>query len=269
MLILHMNHAMRSGDEPPSFRAPMARIAITGACGLIGGIVYAALQADGHELVGIDRPTDERLARGRNVSDIAAPSRLDHACDISQTSVEELAIFLEGCDVVIHLAADADPSNWQMSMLEVNIEGTRRVIEASKSAGAKRLILASSGLAQVGLEGRVEGEIGVEHGVSIDSPYGLTKIIVETLGLKASEYVSVICVRIGTVIQDDSEHERRGGRLLATAFLQEDVQRFFRSCIDSDLQGYLLTAAQSNSPSRFVSLEPGLSALNWQPVEWN
>lgn len=260
---------MRSGDEPPAPRGTMARIAITGVCGLIGGIVHAALKADEHELIGIDRPTEERLARGRNVDDIDAPNRLDHSCDISQTSVDELAEYFEGCDVVIHLAADANPSNWQMSMLEVNIEGTQRVIEACKSAGVGRLVLASSGLTQVGLEGRIEGEIGVEHGVSIDSPYGLTKIVVETLGLRASKHMQVICVRIGTVIPDDSEHNKRGGRLLATAFLQEDVRRFFRACVFTEMGQYLLTAAQSNSPSRFVSLEPGLSILNWQPVEWN
>ena len=269
MLLFHMNHAMRSGDVPPVHHSPMVRIGITGVCGLIGGIIHAAFSADGHELVGIDRPTEERLARGRNVDDANAPERLDHACDISETSVEELTEMIRGCKVVFHLAADADPSNWERSMLEVNIEGTHRIIEACKEAGVERLILASSGLAQVGLEGRIDGEIGIEHGVSIDSPYGLTKIVVETIGRKASQFMRVIAVRIGTVIPDDDEHRRRGGRLMATAFLQEDVRRFFRACLAAEFEGYLLTAAQSDSPTRFISLQPGLSILGWHPVEWD
>jgi len=269
MGVCQMNHAMRSGHEVPCHRGLMARIAITGVCGLIGGIVHADLSASSHSLVGIDRPTDERLARGRNVDDPNAPSRLDHACDISQSSVEDLAEMFDGCQYIIHLAADADPSNWQMSMLEINIGGTWKVIEAAKKASCKRIIIASSGLTQVGLEGRVEPLIGVEHGVSIDSPYGMTKIIGEVLGRSAAKVLEVICVRIGTVIPDDDEHKRRGGRLMATAFLQEDVRRFFRACITSSIDGYLLTAAQSNSPTRFIDLEPGLSILNWNPVEWD
>ena len=246
----------------------MVRIAITGVCGLIGGIVHGALTEDGHQLIGIDRPTEERLARGRNVEDLHAPSRLDHACDLATTSVKQIVEWIDGCSVVIHLAADADPSNWEHSMLEVNIEGTWRVIQACKQVGVERLVIASSQLVQIGLEDRTEDEIGIEHGVSIDSPYGLSKIICETIGRNASEHMEVITVRIGTVISDDAEHQRRGGRLMATAFLKEDVRRFFRACISNAIDGYLLTAAQSDSPGRFISLEPGLSVLGWQPVEW-
>ena len=42
------------------------RVAITGAAGLIGGIVYDHLLSLGHEVVGIDRPLEDWLAAGRN-----------------------------------------------------------------------------------------------------------------------------------------------------------------------------------------------------------
>ncbi|HIG03356.1 MAG TPA: NAD(P)-dependent oxidoreductase [Candidatus Poseidoniales archaeon] len=257
----------------------MPRIIITGSCGLIGGLVFDVLKELGHEVFGIDRPHSDRISRGRNVEDKGALNRLDRSLDISSISVNSLAKIFEGHDQIIHLAADADPSNWGRSMLEVNIVGTHTVLKAAKQVGIKRIIIASSGLSQVTLErqliegGNLYGKlIGIEDGVGIDSPYGLSKIIGEELGRGfASSSMEVISVRIGTVIPDDSEHVRRGGRLMATAFLQQDVKNFFIAASQNELpanQYFLLTAAQSDSPTRFVDLEPGLSSLGWLPLDW-
>ncbi|MBT3772452.1 MAG: NAD(P)-dependent oxidoreductase [Euryarchaeota archaeon] len=257
----------------------MPRIIITGSCGLIGGLVYDALKELGHEVFGIDRPHSDRISRGRNIDDKEALNRLDLALDISTISVNSLAKIFKGHDQIIHLAADADPSNWGRSMLEVNIVGTHTVLKAAKQVGIKRIVIASSGLSQVTLErqliegGNLHGKlIGIEDGVGIDSPYGLSKIVGEELGRAfASSSMEVISVRIGTVIPDDTEHVRRGGRLMATAFLQQDVINFFIAATHNELpanQYFLLTAAQSNSPTRFVDLEPGLSSLGWTPLDW-
>ena len=56
-----------------------------------------------------------------------------------------------------------------------------------------------------------------------------------------------------------------------TAFLSDDVCNFFLAALDADLStcnGHLLTAAQSDSPTRFIDLEPGLSILGWKPIKW-
>lgn len=270
---------MRRGYALLVLRHPMPRIAITGSCGLIGGIVYDSLKEMGHDVFGMDREHADRISRGRNTEDMGAINRLDHPLDISKISVKSLRKLFENVEIIIHLAADADPSNWNRSMLEVNIVGTHTVLKAAKDAGVARVILASSGLAQVTLERHLEpggklenGMIGVDDGVGIDSPYGLSKIVGEQLGRGfATKEMEVISVRIGTVIPDDREHIRRGGRLMATAFLQQDVKNFFLATITNDLppnQHYLLTAAQSDSPTRFVDLEPGLSILKWSPLNW-
>ena len=52
------------------------RVAITGAAGLIGGIVYDHLSARGHEVIGIDRPLEDWLAAGRNTEDENARNRV-------------------------------------------------------------------------------------------------------------------------------------------------------------------------------------------------
>ncbi len=198
---------------------------------------------------------------------------------------------LEQVEVLVHLAADANPSNDDDSMLRNNIRVTTTLLRAAKESGIRRVVVASSGLAQVGLEdlfgeGGVFGDskIGVVHGVAPTSLYGMSKIFAEQLAEMYARLhgMEMIAVRIGTVIPDESEHWRRGGRLQATAFLAEDVRSFFLATVETDIStwdrssfdghpntaGYLLTAAQSNSPGMFVDLEPGLTALGWVPVDW-
>ncbi len=253
------------------------RIAITGVAGLIGGVVHDHFTALGHEVIGIDRPRDAWLEAGRNTEDGNAYSRVTVAIDLAETSDEQFEAIFEGTEILVHLAADANPSNDDKSMLRNNIEVTTNLFRCALNARVRRVIVASSGLAQVGLEslfaegGPLHGRmITVEDGVAPTSTYGASKIYAEVL---AEMYARVhgmetIAARIGTVIPNETEHWARGGRLQATAFLKEDVRRFFEACITSNLDSHVLTVAQSNSPGRFLDLEPGLSTLDWSPIEW-
>ena len=102
------------------------RVLITGATGLIGGILRQSLV--GHELAGIDiKPNDEFSLE---------------VCDISDLSSIRPAF--EGVDSVVHLAAIASSSAPWDSILNNNIIGTYNVFEAAKQAGAKRIVFASS-----------------------------------------------------------------------------------------------------------------------------
>ena len=253
------------------------RVAITGAAGLIGGIVHDHLASLGHEVIGIDRPLKDWLESGRNTEDENARTRVSIEMDLTTVSDEELSAVLEEVDCLIHLAADANPSNDDASMMRNNIEPTTAIFRCAKSSQVNRVIVASSGLTQVGLEplfaegGPMYGRlIRVEDGVSPTSTYGASKIYAEVLAEMHARLhgMETIAVRIGTVIPDETEHWHRGGRLQATAFLAEDVRRFFQAAVEQPLDGHLLTAAQSNSPGRFLDLEPGLSVLNWAPISW-
>ena len=267
------------------------RVAVTGAAGLIGGVVYVWVVGEGHEVIGIDRPHEDWMEAGRNTDDETAPSRVTHHFDLAEATDSEWQMMLADCEVVVHLAADANPSNSDESMLRNNILVTTNFMRNAKICGVRRVVLSSSGLTQVGLEaellpgGSLEGQlIGVSHGTSTTSTYGESKVFVERLGQYYSQGHGMECivVRIGTVIPNESEHWERGGRLQATAFLQVDVANFFGSAVKADfsswdsqsceghpnISGYLLTAAQSDSPARFIDLEPGISALGWSPIEW-
>ena len=253
------------------------RIVITGVAGLIGGIVHDHLNSLGFQVVGVDRPHDIWLSAGRNTEDENAHSRVAAEIELSTASDTELEAVLQGADVLIHLAADADPSNDDDSMIRNNIEVSTSIFRCARAAAVRRVIVASSGLAQVGLEklfeegGPFHGRmITVEDGVAPTSTYGASKIYAEVLAEMHARVhgMETIAVRIGTVIPDEELHWARGGRLQATAFLAEDVRRFFEAAVSAQLDGHLLTVAQSDSPGRFLDLEPGLSKLAWQPIEW-
>jgi nucleoside-diphosphate-sugar epimerase len=253
------------------------RIVITGAAGLIGGIVFDHLKSLGNEVVGVDRPHDIWLSAGRNTDDENARSRVDVELELTTADDAELEEVLQGADVLIHLAADADPSNPDRSMIRNNIEVVTNIFRCARSSAVRRVIVASSGLAQAGLEklfdegGPFHGRmITVQDGVAPTSTYAASKIYAEVLAEMHARVhgMETIAVRIGTVIPDEQRHWARGGRLQATAFLGEDVRRFFEAAVNTQIEGHLLTVAQSDSPGRFLDLEPGLSKLKWQPMEW-
>ena len=269
----------------------LMRVAVTGVAGLIGGVVHDRLLERDHELIGIALPHDAWLAASRNTDNERAPARVTQHFDLASVADAELTEALAGVDVLVHLAADANPSNPDESIRSNNFIASERVMRCAASAGIRRAVLASSGLVQIGLEDRLEpggdleGElIGVQHGVAPTSFYGESKVHVEMLGEEyaAGRGMECIAVRIGTVIPNESEHWERGGRLQATAFLQADVANFYERAVEADLGdwkpsscrghpqigGYLITAAQSYSPGRFIDLEPGISALGWQPNAW-
>ncbi|HIF04262.1 MAG TPA: NAD(P)-dependent oxidoreductase [Candidatus Poseidoniales archaeon] len=162
-------------------------------------------------------------------------------------------------------------------MLRNNIEVTTTLFRCARDSQVRRVIVASSGLTQVGLEslfeegGPLHGRlIRIEDGIAPTSTYGASKIYAEVLAEMHARVhgMETVAARLGTVIPDESEHWRRGGRLQATALLAEDVRRFFEAALTAPLEAHLLTAVQSDSPERFLDLEPGLSVLGWSPIEW-
>jgi UDP-glucose 4-epimerase len=108
-------------------------IAVTGAAGLVGRHLLPVLAAhpDVERVLGLDVREPER--RPRNV-DFAR-------VDIAGTELKPL---LDGIDVVVHLAGVVDPVPDVALMARVNVEGTRRVLEAASSVGARRIVRISS-----------------------------------------------------------------------------------------------------------------------------
>lgn len=115
----------------------MATIAITGVGGLVGRRLVQAL--DVHpavsRIVGIDR----RAPRGLSSAKLAFRS-----ADVLDP---DLATVLHGVDVLVHLAAQVDPSHDPDRMRRTNVEGVRTVVTAAGEAGVGRVVHLSSAFA--------------------------------------------------------------------------------------------------------------------------
>jgi nucleoside-diphosphate-sugar epimerase len=106
----------------------MAKVFVTGATGRSGGHVISSLVGRGHVVHGL-----YRTVPGANSGVIW------HQADLSQTEV--LAPLLDGCDAVIHLAAELRD---QRLMDAVNIDATRRLAALSEERGIRYFGHASS-----------------------------------------------------------------------------------------------------------------------------
>ena len=183
---------------------PKSKVLITGASGLIGGLVLENL-SETYDFSALNR---------RKVEGI--PFR---QADIS--NLDEILPAFEGIDTVLHLSAYlADVNDWENTNI-VNIKGTYNVFEAASRNNVSRVVFASSGSTMLGYEldnpygpiARGEHEkipstwklVDYKDPVRPDSLYGVSKIFGETLGRYFSDYhgMSVINIRLGAVLDTD------------------------------------------------------------------
>ena len=186
------------------------RVLVTGMSGLIGGVVRRELEGM-YEL------------RALNRSDV--PGVTCYQVDIA--NMEAIRPAFEGVDTVIHLSGAVGAGiSWE-DALNTNIVGTYNAYEASRLAGVKRFIFASTvWVNDVGMvvtdhetgypyyliaQGRYD-EVSkpwpmITHETPI-RPVDLnvsTKVWGEALGRSYSDThgLSVICLRIGAVTKED------------------------------------------------------------------
>jgi UDP-glucose 4-epimerase len=109
------------------------RIVVFGATGNVGTSVLAALAAD---------PRVEEIAGvARRVPAGSLPRTRWVGADVVTDALEPI---LDGADAVIHLAWAIQPSHDPARLRAVNVDGSRRVFEATAAAGAGALVHASS-----------------------------------------------------------------------------------------------------------------------------
>lgn len=112
---------------------------VTGSTGFVGSHLVRALTEAGHSAVALHR----------------ASSRLDGLAGLTYesalgdvTDLDSLRSACEGCDWVFHVAAVAD--YWRADvnrMYDVNVDGTKKVLDAARETGVKRVIFTSSAAA--------------------------------------------------------------------------------------------------------------------------
>lgn len=161
----------------------MTRVVVTGAAGFIGSHLVQALVSRGDEVIGIDNfdPFYARADKEMNLAEIGAGTGfvLHERSIMDRDAVERL---LTPDTVLVHLAGRAgvrpsiqDPIGYA----NVNVTGTASVLEAARSAGLARIVLASSS----SVYGDSTAAPFAESAAAVDpvSPYAATKRAAELL----------------------------------------------------------------------------------------
>ncbi len=167
---------MRSWPRPSS---PRLRILVSGATGFIGEYLACHLAVQGHQVRALVRRDAPKLTE-RGVTLIRG--------DVNNTQALRLA--LQGVDAVFHLAAVRDV--WgtpERVYRQVNVEGTRGLLEAALEAGVQRFVYCSS----VGVA-RYPGNLAADETLPYSKPtsqvfYHRTKTQAEQIVLDAQAVV--------------------------------------------------------------------------------
>jgi nucleoside-diphosphate-sugar epimerase len=241
------------------------RVLVTGASGLIGGIIREGLD-DAYELTGVD------VRRSRRV-----PIR-----KATMTRLSAVQPAFEGQDVVIDLAASADARSPWKAIYENNLPATYNALEAARRAGVTRLIYASSNHAtgmyeqdhpySAILAGNYQGldpdtipRIAASAPVRPDGPYGVGKVFGEAAGRYYADNfgLSVICLRIGHVNRDSRPFNSRHFSVLLTA---RDLVHLVERCIEAPEElSFGVFYAVSNNTWRIWDIEDACRAVGYRP----
>jgi UDP-glucose 4-epimerase len=187
------------------------RVVVTGASGNVGTSVLEALAAEPQvkEIVGI----------ARRVPEVEMPKVQWVGADVVADALEPI---FDGADAVIHLAWAIQPSRDEAVTERINVEGSRRVFEATAAAKVPALIHASSvGAYSPGPKQRQVDESWPVDGIKT-SFYSRHKAACEELlddleQRAASSDLRIVRMRPGLIFKSEAASEIR--RLFAGPFV--------------------------------------------------
>jgi len=112
------------------------KVFVTGATGFIGASLARELLRDGYEVRALARPKSDR----RNLQGLDL-----EICEGDLRDRDSLEKGLKGCEILFHAAADY--RLWTRNpdvMYEINVGGTRNILEAALNHGLSRVVYTSS-----------------------------------------------------------------------------------------------------------------------------
>jgi UDP-glucose 4-epimerase len=163
------------------------KVFVTGAAGFIASNLVDRLLAGGHEVIGYDNFSTGRehfLKQG-----CQSPHFQLHRQDILNSPALERA--MEGADLVVHLAANADVRfglQHPTKDLEQNTIATSNVLEAMRATGVRRIAFASTG--------SVYGEASIIP-TPEDSPFPVQTSLYAASKLAAEALIEAYCEGFG------------------------------------------------------------------------
>ena len=175
------------------------RCLVTGSAGFIGAHLAHRLAGEGHDVVGVDclRPNYDVAEKKANLEWVGSIDQRD--VDLSADALDGV---VDGVEVIFHLAGQPGVrDSWGDGLAAYtrdNVLATERLLVAAGEAGARRIVVASSS-SIYGEAARFpcrEDDLPRPH-----SPYGVTKLAAEHLGLAHAhnEGLPVVALRYFSV----------------------------------------------------------------------
>jgi nucleoside-diphosphate-sugar epimerase len=240
-------------------------VLVTGLSGLIGGAVHLEL-AGKYTLRALNR---------RPVAGVDC-----HLADVGDLDAIRPA-FVD-VDAVVHLAAASGDDKTPEDILRSNVTGTYHVFEAARLAGVSRVIFASSGATVAGWEreppwshlvaGRYD-EAKTWPTLTHESPvrpngiYAASKVWGEALARQYADAhgMSMICVRIGRVLQGDRPVAARDFSVWCS---QRDVVSMIARCLAAPASvRFDVFFANSDNRWSYRDLDHPRQVLGWTPLD--
>lgn len=222
------------------------KIFLTGATGFLGSHVARALIAAGAELRLLTRPT----SRTDNIAGLNCERVLG---DLRQPESYQSA--LAGCEAVFHVAADY--RLWardSQEMYKSNVDGTRALLDAARTAGVKRVVytstVATMGFIGDGTEADEDSPVSLADMIG---PYKRSKFRAEQIALKSP--ITVV-VNPTTPIGEYDIKPTPTGRILV-----DFLNRKFPAYVDTGLnlvdatecaRGHVLALEKAKPGERYI-----------------
>lgn len=247
------------------------RVVVTGAAGLVGGVLLAGLDRR-FDVRGVDarRPATEVADRPVRRAQLRTPRQAARAVD--------------GADVVVHMAELAAQSTPWRDVHRNNLQATWNTIDACVGAGVRRIVLASSNAVVGGYEsdhpyaeilaGRLDGldpastpRLTTSVAVRPNGAYAVGKVAAEAAGRLAADAhgLSVLALRIGTVRPSDRPEEPRH---VATLLTHRDLVQLVERCIDApdELRFGVFYGVSANT-WRIWDIDDARRAIGYEPLD--
>jgi nucleoside-diphosphate-sugar epimerase len=247
---------MEQHTPPPDRR----RILLTGAAGHIGRAFFDYAR-DRYQFRLADRAYDEP----------AAPPPPHEVMRLEIADLEQCQRACAGMDMVVHLAADANPeAEFYGSLLDNNIKGTFNVFRAAKDQGCRRVVFASSAWVAGGYPRDVQ--VGPDASVRPANLYGVSKCFGEAVAayFAHAEGLSSMVVRIGAYDDGDANNWLRARpdvRNLATYISACDLNQLLVRCIETPAIPFAIVHGLSENRFKRLDLTSTRELLGYAPQD--
>ena len=243
-----------SHTEPRPQPVVRRRVLITGAAGRIGRS-FAAFAHDRYRLRLLDRPG----ARFDGLDDLGEVV----TCDV--TDLDALMGACRDMDTVIHLAANPDPSATWAELMGPNVIGTYNVFAASKAAGCRRVVFASSIHAVMGYPS--DQLVTTTDPVHPRDVYGVTKCFGEAMGryMAEQEGISVVVLRLGAFLPPEVARDPSAASVADIYLAPEDLFQLLDRAVDAEGIRFGLFHATSDNSVKRLDLSDTRRVLGYEP----